>query len=211
MSDAGGSIYMAALGLNFDGTISGNASVVTWNGIGWTRMGSFLNTYINTLYIDASGNIYAGGGGLSTAPNGGYMAKWNGSDWDQMGDLNNFEQVYTVCTDANGNLYAGGGFDFQSGFVVKWNGSSWNDMGLNANDKVKSLCSDDTGNLYAGGSFYNNKNKFYVAKWDGSSWSDLGLDAYSGINSLVYSGGKLYAAGFLEFILNNGHYVAVYK
>ncbi len=38
----------------------------------------------------------------------------------------------------------------------------------------------------------------------------MGLDAYSGVNKLIISGNNLYAAGFLEFILNSGHYVAVY-
>ena len=211
VSDASGNIYMAALGLAFDPNYGGNVSVVKWNGGTWERMGSFLFTYINTLWVDGSGNIYAGGGGLSAAPSGGYVAKWNGSTWDVMGDLSAYDEVYTLCTDANGNLYAGGGFDFTSGFVVKWNGSSWVDLGLNANDKVKSLCTDPAGNLYAGGKFYNSNNKFYVAKWNGSTWTDMGLDAYSGINQLKYSEGKLYAAGFLEFILNGGHYIAVYN
>ncbi len=210
-ADAAGNIYMAADGLNFDGTLAGNVSVVKWNGSGWQRVGSFLYTDIIALCIDGTGNIYAGGGSGSAAPNGGYVAKWNGSDWDKMSNLDAYEKVYTLCADANGNLYAGGGFDFTSGFAVKWSNGSWVDLGLNANDKVKSLCADPDGNLYAGGKFYNSQNKFYVAKWDGNSWTDLGLNAYSGVNKLLYSNGNLYAAGFLQFQLNGGHYIAVYR
>ena len=211
ISDASGNIYMAADGLNFDGTLNGNVSVVKWNGSSWSRMGSFLDTYINSLCIDGSGNIYAGGGGLSAAPNGGYVAKWNGSDWDKTGDLDAYEEVYTLTADVNGNIYAGGGFNFQSGFVVKWNGSNWTDLNLNGNDDVKASCMDTKGNLYTGGSFNNSDNKFYVAKWNGSSWSDMGLNAYSGIYKLLYSNGYLYVAGNLEFELNSGHYIAAYK
>jgi len=166
--------------------------------------------WANAVYVDENGNLYVGGGAF-TGGTLGAMAQWNGSGWSDLGDLNSYEQVYTIWSDGNGNLYAGGGFDFQSGYVVKWNGSGWEDLGLGANDMVTTLCTDADGNLYAGGQFYNDENHFYVAKWDGSSWSDMGLNAYSGIWAVVYSDNHLYVGGDLSFELNDGHYIAVYK
>ncbi len=198
-NDAGGYLFAG-----------GDTRVFEWNGSSWSALNmTGYDHWVNTLLV-ANGSLYVGGGAF-TAGTGGCVAKWNGNGWSTIGDLNSYEEAYTLCTDVNGNLYAGGGFDFQSGYVVKLNGSSWTNLGLNANDMVKSICTDGKGNLYAGGSFYNSSNKFYVAKWDGSSWTDMGLDAYSGINKLVYSNGSLYVAGLLEFILNSGHYIAVYK
>ncbi|MGE5457892.1 MAG: hypothetical protein ACM3RX_06020 [Methanococcaceae archaeon] len=208
---AEGSDMILSLRTDAAGNLYGGSDtkVSKWNGSTWTKLNmTGYNHWVNTLFIDASGNLYTGGGSF-TAGTGGCVAKWNGNGWTEIGSLNTYEQAYSICTDASGSLYAAGGFTSQSGYVVKWNGSSWTNLALNGNGRVNSICTDSKGNLYAGGSFYNSKNKFYVAKWNGTTWTDLGLDAYSGINKLIHSNGKLYVGGFLAFILNSGHYVAV--
>lgn len=210
---SGGSGYISTLCTDAAGILyaGSDTHVGKWSGGGWTslNMTGFMH-WVNAVFIDKGGNLIVAGGSY-TAGTGGAVAKWNGNGWTELGTLNTYEQAYTLCNDASGNLYAGGGFDPQSGYVVKWNGTAWTNLGLNGNSQVNSICTDTKGNLYAGGSFYNSKNKFYVAKWDGTAWSDLGLDAYAGINKLIHSNGKLYAAGSLAFILNSGHYIAVYN
>lgn len=199
-----------------DGVLYGtnNTYVFKYNGSSWDTltMNGFPH-YVNDILIDASGNMYIGGGNLQA---GVEVAVWNGSGWSAMGDLNGSvtengnDAVYSLCKDGNGNLYAAGGFLEVAGYVVKWNGSAWENLNLNGNARVNSICTDAQGNLYAGG-WFNQNNKYYVAKYDGSSWSNMGLNAYAGINELGIEHGKLYAAGLLQNELNDGCYIAVHE
>lgn len=196
-TDASGNLYVA------DGI-----SVFRWNGSTWSEMNwSGYNHWVNTVLVDAGGNVYAGGGAF-TGGTLGTVGMWNGSGFSAMGDLNDHEQAYAMCTDPAGNIYAAGGFAFQSGYVVKWNGSGWVDLGLNGNEMVNTIVSDADGNIYAAGEFYNANIKRYIAKYDGTAWTDI-FETYGQTNTLcIGSDGSIYAAGYM---FSNKSEVAVFR
>lgn len=120
-----------------------------------------------------------------------YIAKWDGSNWTEVGGgTNNSVRALAVFDDGKGSgpaLYAGGDFGFAGGVsavgIAKWDGDNWAPVGGGAGGAVHALAVYDDGSgggpdLYAGGNFTN-----YIAKWDGTSWSTPG----GGMNGLVYT------------------------
>ena len=209
--DPTGTIVYAAVGNN----------VLKWQANLWTQLGALnANSAINSLTTDAAGNVYAAGF-FYNANNFGYVAKWNGTTWSELGTgvnaLNANGVIYSITTDPAGNIYAAGSFNNTVGkkYVAKWNGTTWSELGglgaLNANNFIETVASDASGNLYAGGQFTNANNKTYVAKWNGSAWAEVGgangLNGNSGILSIttdpvgnVYAGGQFTNAGNKRYV-----------
>ena len=102
----------------------------------WTQVGALnANADINTMVVDKDGNLYAAGrftdGNLPTTGHQ-YVAKWDGSTWSKLGDLNANDAIYYLAADpVNGYIYASGYNLSSTGLanVVKWDGTSWSDMG----------------------------------------------------------------------------------
>ena len=155
---------------------SGNLYVAMWNGSSWNELGSGVchqsgggAVQIFSVVKDNSGNVYAAGN-LRNSSNRTYVAKWDGTAWDEVGPgsaaLNVNNAISILRLDISGNLYAAGWFtdttatvpNYDQTYVIKWNGTLWSKLGDNfygsySGDYIVALCSDASGNIYAGGSF----------------------------------------------------------
>jgi hypothetical protein len=194
------------LGISF--LLAGTASA-QWNELGSGSSALKANEVIDAMVIDAASNVYIGGRFTNTTGNK-YVAKWNGTNWSELGSLAANGDIYAMTKDKSGAIYAGGGFKNGAGkrYVAKWNGSTWAETGtgtagLNAQNDVLCMAADAAGNVYAAGKFVNSGPlNSYVAKWDGSSWTELGgvgatsLKANAMIQTITTdAAGNVYAAG----------------
>jgi len=178
-------------------------------------------TDVNSIAIDSSGNIYAGG--IFTAYKGTtrqYIAKLNGSTaaldttFDAASGFNNL--IYTIALDSSDNLFCGGVFTsyknvnniYSRQYIAKINLATNKvdtlfDTASGFNNTVNSIVSDSSGNIYAGGSFstYKGTTRQYIAKLNGTTAAlDATFDSTSGFQSFVNSlaidsSGNIYAGG----------------
>lgn len=195
------------------------ASPTGTTAFGWSALGSGLNDFCSDIVVDASGNVYVGGG-FTTA--GGIpansVAKWDGTNWSSLGTGLN-DVCLALALDGAGNLYAGGGFTMAGGVaangVAKWDGTAWSALGsglevpsLSSAGTCYDLALDAAGNVYACGSFTvaGGAAADNIAKWDGSNWSPLGSGLSGAAQGLcfalaidgtgqVYAGGRFSLAG----------------
>ena len=225
--DRYGNLYIAG-GYSVDSTLLGsNGFVAKWDGTTWSEVGtgaSALNAngYIDALFIDTLGNIFAGGGftdGSCDTTGNLYVAKWDGMSWSMLGSpvIHTYHgefDIFNILEDTAGNVYASGSFgnDTTRPYVAKWDGLSWSILGdLHFNGAINSMCFDKFGNIYIAGNFTDTTvpapgpswayHPSYVAKWDGTNWSKLGTGS-DGINANnpIYSicadtSGYIYAGG----------------
>jgi hypothetical protein len=227
-TDAFGNVYAAG---NFNTSIYyGHNYVAKWDGTKWfelkgTGVDSILYAKgsIYSITTDAKGNVYAAG----EFTNGylyEYVAKWDGTNWLQLGVLYANNSIVSITTDTKGNVYAAGDFTDANGYkyVAKWDGTKWYELGgtapdtaLRANGTIRSITIDFKGNIYAAGDFTDANGYRYVSKWDGTKWYELGgtvpgvsLNANFNIYSITSDAlGNVYAAG--SFTNSNGNpYVA---
>ena len=125
--DNSGNLYAGGIFTTAGGVSANN--IAKWNGTNWSTLGSGMNnvdlgiqSIVNSLVFDNSGNLYAGGnftqaGGVS-ANN---IAKWNGTNWSALGSGigaggptvigPTFLSINALAFDNLGNLYAGGYFN----------------------------------------------------------------------------------------------------
>ncbi|MEP7142459.1 MAG: T9SS type A sorting domain-containing protein [Ferruginibacter sp.] len=195
----------------------------------WTELGTGANalnanSIINSITSDSSGNIYAGGyfsNGASYTEGKRYVAKWNGSSWEQLiaetyaGGTAQY--ITNVITGSAGNLYAAAQLQYGS-YVIKWDGSSWSELGSGVNSLnnglIGAIAADNAGNIYAVGEQGVNDRK-YIAKWDGITWSDLGssytkLNAYGSITKVITDPSRnVYA--IVDTTLGRGVFQKIYK
>lgn len=148
------------------------------------------------------------------------IAKWNGSEWEAMGQgITNRTQiqypatVQTVAVAPNGDVFAGGNFVMDTPWgaasnIVWWNGTEWKPIGKGPNGVVNDIAIDDAGKMYVAGRFNiaggipaNNVAKV-VFNPDSQTWvwSSLGTGSSNGIPSLLVEalairGNDLYAGG----------------
>ncbi len=184
----------------------------SWTSIGDGPKGTEFNEPINTLAIDAMGNLYAGG--AFTASSNRYVAKYNGSSWSNIGSgkagqLFN-ENVNALVFDSKGNLYAGGDFtDSTNQYVAKYNGSSWSNIGSGKTGSlfkkdIFAMAFDADDNLYVGGAFTDSSSsKQYVAKWNGTAWSGIGSGGATKFAANILTiatdvGDAVYVAGAIQ-------------
>jgi hypothetical protein len=172
--------------------------------------------YALILFDDGTGRaLYAGGiisRGRFTEPEVGGVARWNGTQWVQVGQpnsahVNSRVTDLAVHNDGTGpKLYAAGQFhlwgNLQSATVAKWTGTDWVPVAFGPGDNAFALQSFDDGlgpQLYVGG-FFGSPDVLQprnIARWDGNEWLpvDGGLTGPigdSGVHAfLVPSGGDL--------------------
>ncbi len=120
--------------------------------------------------------------GLTFIPEACRIAKWDGSDWSNVGSNGGGQgaisgggggPVYALAADGAGNLYAGGSFTNvfdgsgnpmpAADYLVKWNGGAWSALGSGSggngslNNAVYALAISGT-DVYVGGWFVDVSN-----------------------------------------------------
>jgi hypothetical protein len=169
----------------------------------WSEVGMGVNSAVNCLYVDSASHLLFVGGQFSEA--GGKsinnVATWNGSNWNQFGNGQQFSSpggVYAIVN-FNGTIIVGGAFDSIGSTAVhnvaKWNGMSWEALGNGFDDFVLSLIVYKN-ELYACGYFGHSggENVECFAKWDGIKWNRISeLNGY-GYSMTIYKN-KLIIAG----------------
>ncbi|MEN9345555.1 MAG: hypothetical protein RLZZ60_1024 [Bacteroidota bacterium] len=218
-SDNNNNVYAVGAGTNN----YGRNYVAKWDGNAWGELkdSNTINKSQSALFVDNTNNVYT----ISMHANiRTFAAKWNGSQWYDLGApiSNTFLlQVANICKDNVGNIYAVGSFKNDSNYcyVAKWDGSNWTELGgfnaLKANNNIWSITTDGKGNIYVGGGFKNKDGYYYVAKWDGNNWAELGGNNGIKANGFIYTIccdqlGNIYAAG--NFKNSSGFaYVAVWN
>ncbi len=158
--------------------------VTKFDGVSWNKLGNdFIGGGIYTLFVDATGKLYAAGNITNTVGNS-YVAQWDGNSWSELGGFNSLKAnafISSICGDKQGNIYVGGAFTNTNGskYVAKWDGNSWVELGgansLKANNIINAIASDNKGNIYVGGAFTNINGNIFLAKYNGQIWNETAL------------------------------------
>jgi len=175
-----------------------------------------MNASINTIAVDSNNKIYvAGEFSYGLANNGkSYVARWNFSDWEDVGSFAGNNSIRKIVTDNANNVYVIGDFTNSNNkyYVAKYNGTSWTTLGNFVNSsKITDIVTDGT-NIYIIGVFTSTQNgqTYYINKWDGAQWSAEDNGDFNGIVSTITfdKDHNLNVAG--EFKNSLGYY-CVYK
>jgi hypothetical protein len=153
-----------------NGTFKDLNEIFAPRGVTWIAMGTGTRSNVNAISAINNSNVYVGGYFTSPAS---YIAKWNGSDWEQLITLNS--RVNAIHAKDNSNIYIGGEFTSPAGRIAKWVGNGLQQLGTGANNEVFSIYAVDNSNVYVGGKFLNlgDLNGDYIAKWNGSNWNSM--------------------------------------
>lgn len=178
----------------------------SWSAVGGGLSGGFPFASVEAITFDDEGNLYVGGtfttaGGVPARN----VAKWDGQTWSALGD-GLATRVASLAFGPDGTLYAGGVFAEGSlRRIAYWDGSAWQGLSQGfTSGEVNSIVFDEDGNLYAGGTYFfisdpNSGPNFTeangVAQWDGTQWKPMGSGFNEVVRGLVYTKGRLYAAG----------------
>lgn len=212
-TDSNGNVYAGGFFLNVNNggvTIPEADRVAKWDGTNWSKLGdngsgdgAISNGLVTAIAVDASDNVYVGGGftnvaGIATADN---IAKWNGSAWSGLGNNgsgdgaigtgNNGAAIQDIVIDGS-NVYVAGYFTIPSiptaDYLAKFdtNTNIWSNLGSNGagngslNGGGVGLALS-AGNVYVGGYMFDiNDNGTvistadYFGVWDGTNWGTLG-------------------------------------
>ena len=138
------------------------------------------------------------------------IAKWDGTDWVEVGGGIKGGDVYCL-TVYNNELYASGSFTkagtVTATHIAKWDGTSWSAVGTGlTTGSVIYTVNSYGGELYAGGDFSSIGGLVTncLAKWNGTSWSKVGtagngtdntVIALTEYNSDLYIGGAFSTVG----------------
>lgn len=107
--------------------------IAKWDGVTWSPLGDGLPAWVTSLEVfdDGTGPSLYAGGKFSESDAGGqpgmnYIAKWNGSSWEPLGNGTNHNVYFMeVFDDGRGSaLYASGGFTAADGMtahtIARW-------------------------------------------------------------------------------------------
>ena len=182
-------------------------NVAKWDGSDWIPLGSAPNVgvtggQVNSLTMDASGNLYVGGAFTSAGGQpANRIAKWDGNAWSALGD--GFDNAVNVLLEETGKVYAGGNFLNSGGNAIArlavWDGNGWSAVGNGVNNSVFALLSDGSENLYVGGNFTDAGGvgaADRIALWNGNTWSALGTGTNGAVRDMALDGnGALIVVG----------------
>ena len=147
-----------------------------WAVLGTGTSALNANDAIYHSTIDALGNVYVTGY-FKNALGKRYVAKWNGTAWSEVGNLNlpnTYDNITALITDASNNLYIAAYSSVSGNYTTlfyKWNGTTWTSLGSILNKRLENLIFNKQGNLIAAG-------QSGVFQYNGTSWSQL-LNNYS--------------------------------
>jgi hypothetical protein len=163
---------------------------------------------INSICSDKSGNIYAAGNFQNIYGNY-YVAKWDGTNWSDLGNLNVNLFINSICVDDSMNVYAAGNFTDTAGrtYVAKFNPhiGFWTELGIGFGSSteelvINSIFTDTPDHVCAGVNFRPRTLTTItsnVFKWDNSNWHQLGnlngnnftYPICKGDSGYIYAGG----------------------
>jgi len=110
IADPQGNIYAGGILHYGNGGTNQYYGVSRWNGTSWDILNYGSN--VDQFCVDPMGNVYAPL--LDTITGLGYIGKWDGSNWQELGTGNNAMNcngdILTVASDVHGNIYAAGSF-----------------------------------------------------------------------------------------------------
>jgi hypothetical protein len=205
----GNNLYASGYAVGAGGQVSTNTGVDMFDGTNWSNaIGELtggtcviydIGFLRNDIYV---AGVFSQASGLSSPG----LAKWNGSDWSNIGFAG---AAFALVSDGT-NLYVGGSFTNAGGVlntnIARFDGTNWYSIGGGVgtynglNSYVYGLALNN-GQLYAGGLFTNAGNiaATNIAVWNGSSWSPLGTGSANGVNNavmaLAFQGNDLYVGG----------------
>jgi len=223
IADGAGSIYVGGQFTSAGGVQANN--IAKWDGTHWSALkGGIYHTRpaygtVYSLAIDRFGFVYAGGFfDLADGKPANYVARWDGAEWNSLGDGITGElwaSVYALATGLRGNLYVGGQFTSAGGVeaqnIARWNGESWSAVvnGIQSTEPFKAAVSAilvDGGVIYIGGNLSSAGGVLLngIAKWDGNTWDNLsgglGREKYAPVvaSMAMDRDGRLFAAGYFS-------------
>lgn len=179
-------------------------------------MGDGLNGPVYALLGDGD-EVYAGGkfyqSGTIPVNN---IAKWNGLQWNGLGQLNG--TVYALCK-YNDTLYAGGEFAFLYNCqtflnIAYWDGTIWKPVCNSINGTVKALTVHEN-KLIVGGTFTAVKLGVdsiltnHLFAFNGQTISSLGHGVSANVRALESIDGDLFAGGDIQMDSTDTSYFGI--
>lgn len=161
----------------------------------WHPMGNPSRAIIETSIV-FNEDLIAGGGP--------YIGRWNGTQWESMGNLNHLNALIEY----NNELLAAGSFG-----LSRWDGNSWKSVSTDGHHEALTIYD---GKLIAGGwsLSIDGMTVNRIAAWDGSQWHALGsgmlgrrnniqgtgisIQALTVYNGDLIAGGSFHYAGGVE-------------
>jgi len=145
-----------------------------WGSLDTTGIGVSLP---ECLLVTSSGELVVGGYQFDGVGSHGAVARWDGTQWQQLGLLagtNYLQYVVALAELPNGDLVAAGSLTDQ-GHIARWDGAQWVTLGVGFDVPVTSLAVAN-GELYASGWFTSSGATplSYIARFDGGQWQDVG-------------------------------------
>jgi hypothetical protein len=147
------------------------ANVMYFDGVYTHGLGSGLSSNANAIAVLGT-NVYFGGpctnaGGLSVRG----IARWNGSEWSDVGGGVVGNGIISALAVVGSNLYAGGSFTNIGGEpanrIARWNGTTWSALGSGSSGTILTITAVGE-DLYVGGSFRTagGKPANFLARWN---------------------------------------------
>jgi hypothetical protein len=192
-----------------------SSGVIQWQKI-WTNSSARGNEFTYDVFVDSSGNVYAGGGTRNTSTTAAYYfttLKYNSSGTFQWASElssgisgDGATASYSVATDSSGNVYSGGIsrvtgqsssgqaylVKYNSSGTLQWQKSFWSTGGSSFASSIKSLAVDSSANIYVTGDLQLStspaNSPAYVAKFNTSGTRQWDTRIYSTSNDATGSG-----------------------
>ncbi len=166
----------------------------TWMALS-TGLGSSTESIKAIAENPITHEIYAGG--TFTSPVS-YLAKWNGTTWEQVGN-GITGPVYSLAF-KDQELYVGGLFSIAGSAsvnnIAKWALGSWSDVGGGFNGQVNCIFINTTTEaIYAGGTFSlsGSNTMNHVSLLLANNWTQLGTGIAAVVNTITEFNGLLYS------------------
>lgn len=189
---------LMVVGAFFDG-FYGPGFVAVWDGTALVGEQYKLNSNVYDL-LEVGGEYYVVGYfDLFEGTNYNHVAKFNGSEYETVGDGFN-DPIGDLCL-FNDQVLAGGG---NNDALTYLEGTTWMDLGTNGPAGAQMAVFQ--GELYGVGCFTDavDGTSRYIAKWNGTTWEDVGGGLQGGFNcaraiyatnNYLYVGGQFTGAG----------------